>query len=662
MPKGRIKPKIVTTAPCKDVILKEADVDLSRLPLFLHHDRDGHAYTSDNLVVSKDPDTGVTDWGIYRSMFRTINEKNFDMTCTSHRGRLNALKYQARGQNMPIAIVLGGPTLDKIAALAGVPPETEDFEVLGSFYGAPAELVKCETSDLFVPANAEIVLEGEVMATEGWVYDEGPYGEFTGMYGGGLKHNPRVIIHCMTYRKGGIYQTATIGGAHPGFTDNMLQLPAIESDIYAGAQHGRHQCAGRAMSRPRPVQHRLRENQAAGRRRCQAGARIMLTCSKQGLPKIAMVFDDDVDIWNDERIAQSMAFRYMPDRDTIIIPQCNTMSTDPKVGDPDKPFVCSKIGLDCTIPLVGDIDRSAYDWSSACDLGQITKDVVPVDKDAWQKTWRLSFVRRRDRGKKSSSTITVNRIGRSTKRSALCDRGSAAAPTRPGTAMLFSTRDLPTRPRQCRNSQTTIRATSRHPSRRPRVRQLGHRRNEHSSRQLQWGVRSWPDAELVQRLPSVLHRDDPDAGVAGEIHIGVKGLLGALYKDLAQKTHRGQAGVVRDGRHNGGRSYGYRPVPSKPGLLEIDTIEAEIVGRVFRSYLDGNTPRDIAVALNKDGIAGPRGGHWRTPRQSPGAGHAAIASCKMNSITVLSSGTDSGSSKTPTRADASVGQIPAISG
>jgi 2,5-furandicarboxylate decarboxylase 1 len=59
--------------------------------------------------------------------------------------------------------------------------------VLGSSYGAPAELVKCETNDLFVPANAEIVLEGEVMASEGWVYDEGPYGEYIGMYGGGMK-------------------------------------------------------------------------------------------------------------------------------------------------------------------------------------------------------------------------------------------------------------------------------------------------------------------------------------------------------------------------------------------------------------------------------------------------------------------------------------------
>jgi hypothetical protein len=72
---------------------------------------------------------------------------------------------------------------------------------LGSFYGEAAKLVKCENNDLLVPANAEIVLEGEVMTSEGWVHDEGPYGEFTGMYGGGLKHNPRVVITCMTYRK-----------------------------------------------------------------------------------------------------------------------------------------------------------------------------------------------------------------------------------------------------------------------------------------------------------------------------------------------------------------------------------------------------------------------------------------------------------------------------
>lgn len=380
--KGRIAPTMVATAPCKEVILKGDAVDLTRLPLFLHHDRDGHAYTNDNLVVTRDPDTGVVDWGVYRSMFRTPTEKNFDMTCTSHRGRLNALKYQARGQNMPVAIVIGGPTLDKLAAMAGVPPETPDFEVLGSFYGHAARLVKCETNDLPVPANAEIVLEGEVITTEGWVHDEGPYGEFTGMYGGGLKHNPRVVIHCMTYRKGGIYQTATIGGAHPGYTDNMIQLPAIESDLYTGLLAGGIQvlevrCPAAGLSNIAYA--RIKPRGGGDAKQALA---IMLTCSKQGLPKVAMVFDEDVDIWDDDRVQQCLAFRYMPDRDTIIIPGCNTMSTDPKVGDPDKPFVASKIGMDCTIPMMGDFDRHAFDWSSACDLGEPPPNVKPMTEDA----------------------------------------------------------------------------------------------------------------------------------------------------------------------------------------------------------------------------------------------------------------------------------------
>jgi len=74
--------------------------------------------------------------------------------------------------------------------------------------------VRCETSGLTVPANAEIVLEGRVMTTEGWIHDEGSYGEYTGTYGGGLPHNNRFVVDCITYRKDAIYQYATIGGLH----------------------------------------------------------------------------------------------------------------------------------------------------------------------------------------------------------------------------------------------------------------------------------------------------------------------------------------------------------------------------------------------------------------------------------------------------------------
>lgn len=378
---NRIPPTIIKTSPCKDVILKGDEVDLTKLPLFLHHDRDGHAYTNDNLVISKDPETGITDWGIYRSMFRTKNEKSFDMTCSSHRQRLNAVKAQQKGQNLPMAVVIGGPLLDKIASLTSVPGDVDDWDVLGGIYGHSADMVKCETLDLLVPANAEIVLEGELIATDGWIYDEGPYGEFTGMYGGGLKQNPIFKVNCMTYRKGAIFQHATIGGHHPWYTDNMLQLPALEADIFkalksAGIQVLEVRAPAGGLSNIAYAKIKT----IGGGDGMQALA-IMLSCSRLALPKIAMVFDDDVDIWDDNAILWGMAFRFMPHRDTLILPGGNTMTVDPSVGIDKPPISASKIGFDCTIPLVGGFDRDSFDLSSVCDLGPIPKQVTLMSEN-----------------------------------------------------------------------------------------------------------------------------------------------------------------------------------------------------------------------------------------------------------------------------------------
>ena len=113
-------------------------------------------YTSDNLVIAKDPDTQVIEWGIYRSMFRTINEKNFDMTCTSHRGRLNGLKYQAKGENMPVGDCPGRTYARQAGNSGRCPSDTPDYEVLGSFYRHPAQPVKCETNDLLGPLRLPI--------------------------------------------------------------------------------------------------------------------------------------------------------------------------------------------------------------------------------------------------------------------------------------------------------------------------------------------------------------------------------------------------------------------------------------------------------------------------------------------------------------------------
>ena len=84
----RQKPELVNTAPCKDVILKGNDVDLPIFPLFQHHQEDGQAFINDTNVVSRDPDTGLIDQGIYRCMYRSKNETNIDMPNDSHIGRI----------------------------------------------------------------------------------------------------------------------------------------------------------------------------------------------------------------------------------------------------------------------------------------------------------------------------------------------------------------------------------------------------------------------------------------------------------------------------------------------------------------------------------------------------------------------------------------------
>jgi DNA invertase Pin-like site-specific DNA recombinase len=102
-----------------------------------------------------------------------------------------------------------------------------------------------------------------------------------------------------------------------------------------------------------------------------------------------------------------------------------------------------------------------------------------------------------------------------------------------------------------------------------------------------------------------------DGGKVTTLHTGLRGLMSEMYvENLRGHIKRGLAGVVRDGRYPGGRTYGYRPTPGQPGVFQIVADEAEVIRRIFHRYNAGDTPREIAAALNHDGIAPPRGAAW----------------------------------------------------
>ncbi len=355
----KIKPVSVDTAPCKEVILKGKDVDLTIFPLFLHHEYDGNAYIQDTNVVSRHPETGLINWGIYRLMYRSRNETNVDMRNDSHNARIIALEHLRKGVDMPVAVVIGGPTLDKIASMYSF-PGVDDWDVLGGFYGEPARVVKCETNDLTVPANAEIVLEGRIMTSEGWIYDEGPYGEATGTYGGGLPRNCRLIVDCVTHRKNCVFQHATIGGMQPGFTDMQVMNIAIEAEILKAMKNAGLDVLDIYMH-PGGCQNimyaRLKVKAAGDAKQALA---LMLSSSRQWFPKMAYVFDEDIDIFDENRVKWALAWRFNPGRGTMVIPDLNILPLDPIAGVDHPPVSLSKIGFDCTVPLIGAYDEFSF--------------------------------------------------------------------------------------------------------------------------------------------------------------------------------------------------------------------------------------------------------------------------------------------------------------
>lgn len=166
-------------------------------------------------------------------------------------------------------------------------------------------------------------------------------------------------------------------------------LPALESDLFGALKH-----AGIDVLEVRAPAGGL-SNIAYAKIRTVGGGdsmqalALMLSCSRLTLPKIAMVFDEDVDIWNDNAILWAMAFRYMPHRDTLTLPGGNTMTVDPSVGADAPPISASKIGFDCTFPLVGGFDVHSFDPSTVCNLGKIPEQITPMNEQTLTQDMEL---------------------------------------------------------------------------------------------------------------------------------------------------------------------------------------------------------------------------------------------------------------------------------
>lgn len=206
-------PRRVRRAPVQEVVWRGEEVDLRRLPVLKSWPLDGGPFLTLPLVITKDPETGELNLGMYR--MQVLDPRSTAMHWQWHKvGRRHLEKAKRLGRRLEVAVALGGDPVLTYAATAPLPPlpGVSEFHLAGFLRGAPIELAKGVTVDLPVPAEAEFVLEGYIDPEEPLV-EEGPFGDHTGFYTP-VDLYPRFHVTAVTHRKGAIYP-ATIVGVPP---------------------------------------------------------------------------------------------------------------------------------------------------------------------------------------------------------------------------------------------------------------------------------------------------------------------------------------------------------------------------------------------------------------------------------------------------------------
>lgn len=335
----RIEPVMVPDGPVQEVVLTGDDIDLYQFPILTHNALDAGPYVTCGASVTKDPDTGIRNIGVYRHQLHGKNKLGIHMSEASHVNYIYG-KYEAQGKDMPIAITIGHHPAFYLGCLSFVPVGVDEYGVAGALMGAPLELVKCKTCDLEVPADAEIVLEGYVSATERQM--EAPFGEFTTMYGGPHMYHV-VTVTAITMRKKPIYLDCFSGHLDHqllGGTGRLsviyktvrMACPTVKDVFMAPSGCCRMSCYVSI--------HKRHEGEAKNV--------IGAVLASDPFIKYVVVVDDDVNIFSDSAVILAIATRHHPEQDAFMIKNAKGHPLDPTAYNG---YVVTKVGIDATKPL-----------------------------------------------------------------------------------------------------------------------------------------------------------------------------------------------------------------------------------------------------------------------------------------------------------------------
>jgi 2,5-furandicarboxylate decarboxylase 1 len=331
-------------APVQQVVLKDDDADLCALPVHLQHGADGAPYISAGIDYTLFPGTGLTNVGCRRIMLRGPRHAGVDLIAPSDM-RAIYLEAAARNEPVPVAYAVGSHPADFLAAMVAM-HKVDELDIVGAVRGQPVPVVKCVTSDIFVPADAEYVIEG-FLDPAGHVEPEGPYGEYVGYYGI-VKRNPVLHVTAITHREDALFQTVTIGGRYLARTDTA-QLTTVKTEAAAWAAlmtSVREPLAVYAT----PSSGGMYNLRVSLRQRVPGDARnaIAAIFGSHAEVKHVFAFDPDINVFSDEETDWALATRFQADRDLIVGSGFRVVPLDPSLAGAR---TGAKLGFDCTIPF-----------------------------------------------------------------------------------------------------------------------------------------------------------------------------------------------------------------------------------------------------------------------------------------------------------------------
>lgn len=327
-----IPPKIVSKAPVKEVVLTGNKVNLYDLPQIIHHQGDAGAYITAAISFAKEPAGHIWNCAYNRLMIKGRNTTSIHLTSAKHLWEFYRLA-EARGDSLPVAFAIGVHPAIALGCLAIGSIDEDERAIMGALLGEPLELVKCETSDLLVPAHAEMVIEAEILPKERTA--EGPFGEFTG-YSLGERQREVVKARAITHRKGPIFQDISVGH----MDHLMLSTTPIEANLYRAVRA--MVPSVKAVRVPAPFTCYVSiEQRIPG----QGKNAILAVLGADLYMKRVIVVDHDVDIFNDRQVSWALATRCQPDRDITIIANARGSDLDPSTKEDG---YTAKWGVDAT--------------------------------------------------------------------------------------------------------------------------------------------------------------------------------------------------------------------------------------------------------------------------------------------------------------------------